>query len=224
MNAALAWAGFALVVVLSAVGAYRDEPPTGHTYGIHPDGLAGVLSRVADTASYFTEWSNVVVALSLTLLAVAPERDTPWRRVLRLDALLMITVTAIVYAVLLAPTMTVEGWSRLTNPWQHILVPAVTVLVWLVWGPRGWITGRTVLASLGIPLLWVVFMLARAAATGAYPYGFVDVRTLGVPAVARTLVMILAFGLTVASLYWGLDTLLSRVGRGSGSDGGRTAG
>lgn len=214
INAGLAWVGVVLVLALSALDQFTGGPaPLPNLYGHHPDGLAGVISRVADTLSYFTTWSNIVVAIALTLLARQPLADTPWRRVLRLDSLLMITVTAIVYAVILSPLDPRIGWSKVTNPWQHILVPAVTVLVWLIWGPRGWIAGRTVVRAMVIPLTWVGWMLVRGAVIGAYPYGFVDVISLGYAKVFVTLMVILGFGLTVAALYWGLERLLLRAGQ-----------
>ena len=143
-----------------------------------------------------------------------PLRDGVLHRVLRLDALLMITVTAIVYQVLLAPTADVVGWSRLTDPILHVLTPAVTVVVWLVFGPRGRVSGRLVPLALVVPILWIGWMLVRGAVVGAYPYGFANVTEFGYPAVARTLALILVFGLVVASVYWALDRLLGRRRRG----------
>ena len=87
----------------------------------------------------------------------------------------MITITAIVYAVLLAPVTEVVGWSLLTDPILHQVTPIVTVLVWLVFGPRGWITGRTVLAAMVIPIAWIVWVMVRGSITSTYPYGFVTV-------------------------------------------------
>ncbi|CCI51541.1 Pr6Pr family membrane protein [Nostocoides jenkinsii] len=136
-NGLLAGLGFLLVLALSALGHYDDTPVAGNVYDGNAIGMAGAWGRAADTVSYFTEWSNVVVAIALLMLWREPTRDTYWRRVLRADSLLMITVTSIVYAVLLAPTQRVTGWSVFTNPWQHIVVPLVTVVVFLVWGPRG---------------------------------------------------------------------------------------
>ena len=211
VNATVAWLGVALTVALSGLGWYTALDPEPGLYGVHPQGLAGVASRLADTLSYFTIWSNVVVALAATLLARRRSRVTGLLRVLRLDALLMITITAIVYQVLLAPTAVVVGWSRLTDPILHQLTPALTVLVWLVFGPRGWVGWRVVLASLGIPLLWIVWMLARGAVVGAYPYDFANVGELGYGTVAVTLVAILGFGVVIAAAYWGLDGLLRRV-------------
>ncbi|MEZ5096065.1 MAG: Pr6Pr family membrane protein [Nocardioides sp.] len=208
VNAGVAWLGVALTAALSGLGRYRDLPPEPGLYGNHADGLAGALPRLFDTFSYFTIWSNVVVAVSATLLLTRPFRDTTMRRLLRLDALLMITVTAIVYQVLLAPTTEVVGWSRLTDPILHIVTPIVTVAVWLVWGPRGWVTGRLLPAALAVPVLWIGWMLVRGAVGGTYPYGFVNVSEYGYASVARTLALILLFGLVVAACYWGLDLAL----------------
>ena len=208
--ALITWAGFLLVTFLSGLGAYARSAPEGHTYGDNADGLGGAFGRLADHVSYFTEWSNVVVAVTFTLLALAPALKATVRRVLLLDSLIMITVTAIVYAVLLAPTDTVTGWSVLTNPWQHQVVPALTVLVWLVWGPRGWLSWRLVPAALIIPVTWIVWALARGAVVGAYPYAFLDVATHGYAAVFTTIGGILVFAMVVALIFIGVDRLLSR--------------
>jgi hypothetical protein len=211
VNAVVAWVGVALTVALSGLGWYAPSEPVVGLYGVHPEGAAGVVSRLSDTASYFTIWSNVVVALATTLLARRRMRVTGMLRVLRLDALLMITITAIVYQVLLAPTAVVVGWSRLTDPILHQVTPALTVLVWLVFGPRGWVSWRVVVASLGIPIVWIAWMLARGAVVHAYPYDFANVEELGYGPVAVTLLGILGFGIAVAALFWGLDALLRRV-------------
>jgi len=212
VNAVVAWLGVLLTVVISGAGGYELTPEPG-LYGVHPEGAAGVLSRVADTLSYFTIWSNIIVALVATLLARRRVPDAGWLRVLRLDSVLMITVTALVYAVVLAPTAEVVGWSRLTDPILHQVTPAITVLVWLVFGPRRWVTGRVVLASLIIPVAWIAWMLLRGAVIGTYPYDFANVAELGYASVATALVAILAFGVAVAAVFWVLDVALGRLSR-----------
>jgi hypothetical protein len=211
VNAALAWFGVVLTVLLSVLDQYDRSPPEPGLYGDTAPGTAGALARLVDTLSYFTIWSNIVVAIALTLLARAPRGDGYWRRVLRLDAVVMITITAIVYAVLLAPITDVTGWSRLTNPLQHIVVPAVTVIVWVWFGPRGWIDLKVVAGALLIPLAWIGWMLARGAVIGSYPYEFANVEELGYPAVFTTLVGILVFAVVVMAVYWALDRLLGRA-------------
>ena len=210
LNAGTAWLGVVLTLLVSALDGYADAPVVAGLYGDTAPGAAGTLSRVTDTLSYFTIWSNIVVAVSVTLLLARPLRDTVLLRVLRLSGLLMITVTAIVYQVLLAPTALVVGWSRLTDPLLHVVTPLLTVVVWAVWGPRGWITRREVPLALAIPLLWIVWMMARGAVVHAYPYDFANVEELGYASVAGTLAVILLFGLLVAAAYWGAERLLVR--------------
>lgn len=210
LTATAAWLAVTMNVVISALGWYDETVPEGYLYGVNAAGWAGLVPRLADTLSYFTIWSNIVVAISSTQLALDPARTTFGRKVLRTSALLMITITAIVYAVLLAPTATVVGWSVITNPLAHVVVPALAVLSFLLVGPRGWIDARVVLASIGIPVVWVAFMLTRGAVIGAYPYGFADVRTHGYASVLAFVAGVLAFALLVAALYGLLDRVLAR--------------
>lgn len=210
LNAAVAWLGVVLTLTISGLGWYDDTAPDPGLYGDTGEGLRGAASRLTDSLSYFTIWSNVAVAVSLTLLARGPGRDTVVRRVLRLDGLLMITITAIVYQVLLAPSIDVTGWSLLTDPILHVITPLLTVVVWAVWGPRGWITARLLPAALVVPVLWIAWMLARGAVIDSYPYGFANVAELGYGSVAVTLSFILVFGVVVAAVFWGGEALLRR--------------
>lgn len=206
--AVVAWFGVVATVLLSGLGWYAQIPPEPGLYGDTEDGAYGVLQRVVDTFSYFTIWSNIVVAITATLLARGS--DGPRTRVLLLDSLLMITVTGIVYQLLLAPSIDVQGWSLLTDPVLHIVTPLLTLAVWGWVGPRGWLTVRLLPLSLVVPLLWVVWMLARGAVIDAYPYAFVAANERGYPAALATIGAILVFGLVVATVLTGVDRVLSR--------------
>ena len=210
INAGVAWFGIVLTVVLSALGAYRDVKVDPGLYGDTGGGFAGAVSRTVDTLSYFTIWSNIVVAISVTLLLTRPLPDTWMRRVLRLDGLLMITVTMIVYQVVLAPSVDVVGWSRLTDPTLHLVTPILTLVVWLVWGPRGWLTARLIPSALIIPVVWVVWILLRGAVVDAYPYDFVNVFRLGYAVVFRNVFFVLLLGLVISAVLFGIETLLRR--------------
>lgn len=210
VNAGVAWLGLAATLVISALDGYDRVPVEPGLYGDTAAGGAGTLARVADTLSYFTIWSNAVVAVSVTLLLARPLRPTLVVRVLRLTGLLMITVTAIVYQALLAPSVDVTGWSLLTDPLLHVVTPLLTVVVWAVWGPRGWIGAREVPLALAVPLVWIAWMLARGAVVHAYPYGFANVEELGYGPVALTLAVILVFGIVIAALFWWAERRLQR--------------
>ena len=216
VTAAVAWFGVVLVGVLSATGSFAaPEQIEGHLFGHHPSGTAGVFSRVFDTYSYFTVWSNIVVAIAFTLLARRPSSRSVVQRVLLLDALLMITITTVVYWLVLAPTDTWQGWSLLTSPLQHAVVGLLAVVGWIAVGPRGLLTIDLSPKALVVPLIWIALTLIRGAVIDAYPYPFTDVATLGYPGVLVRLAVILVVGLLIAAGYSALDRRLSHRNRSS---------
>jgi hypothetical protein len=211
VNAVVAWSGVVLATMLVAFDAFDARTPPPGLYGLHPQGVAGWRSRMTDHVSYFTIWSNTAVAVGTTMIAWQPGRNAFWRKVIRLDGMLMITVTAIVYAVLLRPTAVVTGWARLTDPMLHVVTPALTVAVWAIWGPRRQVDGRVVLAAMAVPVAWIGWMLARGVVIDAYPYAFANVTERGYGPVLVTVAGILAFGLVVACAYWAVDIVLART-------------
>lgn len=210
-TASVAWAGLALQLVLSAGGVYPSTQTVPSQLGLgNAAGLDGAVGRTLDFLSYFTIWSNVVVAVVATLLAVRPDRDGRLLRVLHLDALLMITITGLVYAVVLAPTAHLTGWQVPANALIHQVTPLVTLVAWLVVGPRGWIAWRTVPEALVLPVVWLGWTLLRGAVIGAYPYPFVDVVRLGYGRVLVNVVAITLLGVVLGAVLLGIDRLLSR--------------
>ena len=214
LNAVVAWFGLAVQFVVTASGIYPSTVTVLSILGPgNPSGSAGALPRIIDFLSYFTIWSNIVVAVVLTVLARHPQRDTPALRVLRLDAVLMITITGLVYAVVLAPHADPRGWEVLANGVIHIVTPILTVVVWLVAGPRGWIRWSTIARAMILPIVWLAYTLVRGAVIGAYPYGFIDVVALGYGRVALDILGVALLGVAIGAALLGIDRLLSR-GRG----------
>jgi hypothetical protein len=191
-----------VIIALNAPGA-----PPAHAVGTLAGApLAGRLLRVA---SFFTIQSNVLVMLTCAQLAREPTRDGRVWRVLRLDALVGIAVTGIVYATVLARIHEPKGWEQIiSNAVFHYGAPIAAVVGWLVLGPRPRIDRRVLLHSLIWPMLWFVYTLARGALSHWYPYPFVDATTHGYPRViANAVLVVLVLGL-VAGIYLLGDTHL----------------
>jgi hypothetical protein len=196
--------------VLTATGIYPSDNTEPTQLG-NPD--QGAIGRILDYFTYFTIWSNIIVAIVVTMLAIRPSRDSFIFRVVRLDALLMITVTGIIYNAILAASAKLQGFEVVTNFFDHLLVPAVTVVVWLLVGPRGWINWRIIGASLVIPIVWLVWALARGAVIGAYPYGFLNVAKFGYGTVLINVLGIVVFAIVLCLIFWGIDSLIRRATR-----------
>lgn len=209
--AILVWFSLGLNLVITALGVYPSTTTTPTLFGYdNPEGLAGALSRVIDFFSYFTILSNIVVAVVLTALALGVARPVGAWPALRLDSLLMITVTGLVFAIVLAPDAKLEGLEYVTNTIEHYLAPVLTVVTWLVWGPFGWFRLRTVLSAMVLPILWLGYTLVRGAVIDAYPYGFLDAAALGYPTALRNIAVVLVIGVVLALVFLGLDHLRGR--------------
>lgn len=120
VNTAVAWSGVILTNTITLLGKADNKKPVEGLFGGLPEGTPGMALRGMQQLTYFTMWSNIMVAAVTLMLALNPQKRTPWRKALHMCALMMILVTAVVYAVAIAPTNPLRGWSLITNPWQHI--------------------------------------------------------------------------------------------------------
>lgn len=206
INALCATFGVGLSFILSALGTYPSQNTDPQLLGYAGQGFLG---RIFDFFTYFTIWSNIIVAIVMWMLVANPNRDGKVFRVLRLDAVLMISVTGIIYQALLAASAHNTGLEVVTNLFEHILTPIVTVLVFLIVGPRRQLRWIDIPLALILPIGWAIFALIRGAIIHAYPYGFLNVDKYGLGAVLLTVVEIAIFGVILSAIYLGLDRLLS---------------
>jgi hypothetical protein len=78
--------------------------------------------RLFNLVSFFTIWSNILVTTIAGLLSRDPSRRGPVFTVLHLDSLVMITVTGLVYAVILARSGTPPAGPRSLT--RHCTTPS----------------------------------------------------------------------------------------------------
>jgi hypothetical protein len=100
--------------VHKALGVQSDSlSPPAHGVGT----LAGarVAGRLLRVASFFTIQSNVLLAVTSAQLGLSPARDGRVWRILRLDALVGIAATGVVYATVLARIHEPRGWEQVVS-------------------------------------------------------------------------------------------------------------
>ena len=209
--ALIAWFGFVLNLILNIFDVYPSTNTNPNLLGFNEAGIAGLPGRVIDFLSYFTVWSNLLYAIVMTMLWYGSMRSTRINRTLRLDSLVMMTVTGIIYWMLLAADAQLQGLEYITNAIQHYINPVLAAVVFIIWGPRRWIKFGTIFAALIIPIIWAVYALVRGAVINAYPYPFLNVADRGLPAVLTTIAMIAVFGIVIGAIYGLIDWLMSRI-------------
>jgi hypothetical protein len=213
-NALIAWAGYGIAQVTNIFDlAPRAEAydPSSNMFGGSAAGLAGAVGRLFDSHGYFTTWSNLLVALTLTALFLQPERAGRLFHRLRNTGLLMITMTMVLYHLLLAGTSNPQGLHAISNLLQHYITPAITILVWLIVGPRGRYSFSDTLTVFIIPIIYLAYTLIHGAAALVYPYPFFNVVKYGYASVLMLMGGVIAGGYVVALIYYGVERLRSRA-------------
>jgi len=160
---------------------------------------AGTLD-VVNFFSYFTILSNLLAVVSLVGGVLRGDR-TPSRGwdLLRGQAVVMMTVTLVVYALLLEDTDVAlsDAWVNIT---LHKLFPIVVIADWLLDPPDAAVSVRDSLVWLAFPLLWTGYTLVRGALVGWYPYPFLDPANGGYATVAAYVLGVLVFGAVVSAV------------------------
>ena len=191
---ALARTLHAIVFVAACVGVLMEV--------VTALGSDDVGTRLVRLFSYFTIQSNILAAIASGMLAWRPDRRGRVFAVLRLDALLCIAVTGIVYHAVLAGLQDLTPAGALSNLLLHTVVPVGTVLAWLLVGPRPRLSAAVVGWSVAYPLAWIAYTFVRGAIVDWYPYPFIDVDAHGYPQVLATCVgvAVLMFGLAAGAV------------------------
>ncbi|WP_420112727.1 Pr6Pr family membrane protein [Pseudactinotalea sp.] len=205
MNRARAWHVLTLVVAVAALVLQTVLVFQGGRL-LDDAEILPLGERLLRLVSYFTIQSNIAVAIVAAVLVANPAADGRGFRVLRLDALIGITVTGLVAWFLLRPLMNLTGVDAVTDTLLHIVVPLLAFFGWLFFGPRPRIGMSTIGLALIWPVLWLGYTLVMGEIHGWYPYPFIDVSELGYP---RTLLN--AAGVTV--LFLALFALAALVDR-----------
>jgi hypothetical protein len=194
-GALLGWFALALQLYLMLV----QSPPSG----------AGMLGTVITFFSFFTILTNLLVALVLTALVFRPE--TVWGQWLCSPSVLAgtavyIAIVGITYQLLLRQLWNPQGAQWVADVLLHSIMPLGYVLYWLLFAPRAGLSWKHAVGWLVYPGVYLVYILARGAMSGLYPYPFVDVNQLGYGGVLVRAVMFLL-------LFLGMGLLVVAVAR-----------
>jgi hypothetical protein len=177
------------------------------------EGNAGLALRFVRLFSYFTIESNILVLALAISLVLNPFRDGRLWRVVHADALLGIIITGLIYTTLLAGLVHNHGIDVWVNAGLHYFAPPWTLAGWLLFGPRP----RFDWATLGWlwvwPVAWIAFTFAVGAATGWYPYPFLDVQLHGYAVAVRNTFGVIVVALVIIAILRFLDTRLPTISR-----------
>jgi hypothetical protein len=210
---------FAALGIAAIVAQIDRSIETWHSTGLN------VAFGITNFFSFFTIDSNVgaiAVLLIGAALVFARKNDPRWFTVFRVTVVTYMTVTLVVYNLLLRgvklPQGTTVEWSTEV---LHVIACAYILLDWFIATGRVPLSWRALRAVIVFPLVWVVYTMVRAPftvgstlnGTPFYPYPFLDPSHApeGWFSVAFYVVLITIVVLaTAAGLIW-----VSRRGKGA---------
>jgi len=177
---------------------------------IHSHGGLATLGAVITFFSFFTILTNLLVALVYTAIAMRPAAG--WLRFFSSSSVqagttVYIAIVGAVYQLLLRQLWTPQGAQWVADVLLHAVIPVGYVLYWLLFAPRIGLRWKDALGWLVYPGVYLVYILARGAVSGLYPYPFVDVNVLGYGGVsaraAGLMLVFLGMGLLVVAVgHW----------------------
>jgi hypothetical protein len=140
--------------------------------------------------SYFTIDSNLLAAAVFLILAARRGERSPGFEMVRGLAFICMTVTGIVFTLLLSGT-DVDTAIPWVNDVVHAVMPMVVAVDWLLDPPRQRLTYQQGLTWVIYPGLWLVYTLVKGPIVDKYPYPFLDPANGGYGTVAIYVVTIL---------------------------------
>jgi hypothetical protein len=164
------------------------------------------VNQALNIFAYFTVLSNVVVGVTTLLLALDPNRASKTFAVFRLIGLVAITVTFLVFHVVLSKLLDLETWAEVANQLLHTVVPVLAIVGWCMFGPRGLTSARVAKLSVLFPLAYMIFTAIRGPlSSDFYPYPFTDVHALGYLRVSINALWVALLFVAVAAAATALD-------------------
>jgi len=159
--------------------------------------------------SFFTILTNILTASVFTAVAFQPKHGWgKWlcRPSVQAATAVYIAIVGMVYQLLLRQLWNPQGAQWVADVLLHSMVPVGYVVYWLLFAPRAELSWKDSVTWLIYPGVYLVYVLARGAVSGLYPYPFVDVNVLGYGGVlARSGLLVLVF--------LGMGLLVVAVGR-----------
>ncbi len=139
-------------------------------------------ASVSNFFSFFTIQCNLLVAISLTWAALAPQSAAGIffsKLSVQTAIALYIFIVGLVYNFVLRQLHDWEGLQWVVDNLLHVIVPVFYLLYWFQYRTPGVIARKESVSWIIFPSLYLVYTLIRGSVVDWYPYPFLNVLNLG---------------------------------------------
>jgi hypothetical protein len=152
----------------------------------------------------FTIQTNFIVTIWWTLAIIWHNKPESLKMItgpLKGAFTMYITITFVVFAVLLSLFYQPTGWAAFTNLVLHYITPIAFIVDWVLTENNVQYKWKYMLFWIIYPLGYIIFAVIHGTITGNYIYYFLDIVTLGIPMFFIFVSVLIVFGLALAYLY-----------------------
>ncbi len=165
---------------------------------------------------FFFSFFTILTNLTLVLIYASelwPRQGLSWfrRPVTRGMTVALIVLVALFYHFLLAATWAPQGLAKVADVGLHYVTPVVYVAWWVLFMHHGVLRWAAIPAMLLPPTIYLVYVMARGALIGAYPYAILEANRIGYDGVALNVLMVLVGLTALCVLVVAIDRALLRV-------------
>jgi hypothetical protein len=162
------------------------------------------LEIYGNTFSTFTIQSNLFVALWLFVAIIfykIKEKPVVLNPVFRGAVTLYVTVTFLIYAIILEPIYSPQGWALVSNIGLHYIVPIAFIVDWLITETSNKYKWKYILLWLIYPIMYLIYTLIRGYFTGFYPYPFLNLNDIDVSTFIFNVLMLTVLFILLGVFY-----------------------
>lgn len=165
--------------------------------------------------AYFTIQTNIMVASALTMILINtnhPSRSFIVRPSTLTAITIYITVTGLIYNMILRGIWHPEGFQKLIDELLHSFVPVAMVMYWLRFVALENISWNNIWWWLIYPAVYLGATLGYGLVVQRYPYPFVDVNALGYGRVFLNSMFVGTLFLLLSCLFVGVSKRIRKSG------------
>lgn len=163
--------------------------------------------------SYFTILSNLMVAISCTMLFIGNGTGSGrffHRQSVVAAITVYIVIVGAVYNLVLRSVWDPQGLQKVVDELFHTVNPILYLLMWIFLARKDQLIWKMVFPWLIYPIVYCIFILIRGHASGFYPYPFINVIELGMTKTLQNIGILSASFLAVSLLCIAVGKRMSR--------------
>lgn len=161
----------------------------------------------------FTIQTNFLVSIWFTLAILWHNKPESLEKIegpLKGAFTMYITITFVVFAILLSPFYQPTGFAAFSNLVLHYITPIAFITDWILTETKVQYKWNYLPYWIMYPICYIIFAVIHGTFTGSYIYYFFDISALGILGFIMSISILIAFGFALGCLYIAINRRRTR--------------